>query len=145
MGHGAHPVLLAALLLVGYTAGGLRSAHAASTPNARAFSFGEQPGSITPTPRIAIVSEKAFHLEVLAGFIAALEPYAAELVVYLHPMNFENVRAPGCDCCGHCKHAANRNALSMLRVHGSQRQEWCVPCATGAGSAGTSDSAFAPL
>ena len=41
-----------------------------------------------PRPRIAIVSEKAFHLEVLAGFMHILEPYADSTTVYMHPLNF---------------------------------------------------------
>lgn len=43
------------------------------------------------TPRVAIVSEKAFHLEVLAGFISILEKdFGQHLTVYMHPLNFEN-------------------------------------------------------
>ncbi len=35
-------------------------------------------------PRVAIVSEKAFHLEVLAGFISILQPdYGRHMVVYM--------------------------------------------------------------
>lgn len=39
--------------------------------------------------RIAIVSEKAFHLEVLAGFTHILEEYRDNVTVYMHPLNFD--------------------------------------------------------
>lgn len=50
----------------------------------------QAPTTHTPIPRVAIVSEKAFHLEVLAGFISILQAdYGKHMVVYMHPMNFE--------------------------------------------------------
>ena len=46
------------------------------------------PGKSKSSPRIAIVSERAFHLEVLAGYIHILEHYAATTTVFMHPLNF---------------------------------------------------------
>lgn len=41
-------------------------------------------------PRIAIVNEKAFHLEVLAGFMHILSEYEDSVTVFMHPLNFDN-------------------------------------------------------
>mmetsp|Transcript_40261 Transcript_40261/g.89407 ORF Transcript_40261/g.89407 Transcript_40261/m.89407 type:complete len:399 (+) Transcript_40261:273-1469(+) len=39
-------------------------------------------------PRIAIINEKAFHLEVVGGLIQVLSPYIDTTTIYLHPLNF---------------------------------------------------------
>lgn len=49
-----------------------------------------QPVRAAGQPRIAIVSEKAFHLEVLAGLVNILKDYANSTTVYLHPLNFQD-------------------------------------------------------
>lgn len=44
--------------------------------------------SVATTPRVAIVNEKAFHLEVLAGFVHILREYEDSTTVYMHQLNF---------------------------------------------------------
>ncbi|GAX83396.1 hypothetical protein CEUSTIGMA_g10821.t1 [Chlamydomonas eustigma] len=39
-------------------------------------------------PSVAIIDEKAFHLEVVGGLLNALASYSESTTVYLHPLNF---------------------------------------------------------
>ncbi|KAG1672725.1 hypothetical protein FOA52_005203 [Chlamydomonas sp. UWO 241] len=45
-------------------------------------------GDAGKKPSIAIVDEKFFHLEVVAGVMHVLSPYADSTTVFLHPLNF---------------------------------------------------------